>query len=311
MQQVAIGQHPDPHATLLRKALAAYHAIDPTRLLVGNGAIELIYLLATAYVRSGDCVVIVTPTFGEYAKAVAIMGAEIIQHPLTNRDNTFALDLDALLRTVQQTQPRMLFLCNPNNPTGTSHPWTTVETLLTAAPETLVVLDEAFVNFAPDHWHATGLREYPNLLILRSMTKDYALTALRVGYAIGVPEVITALEKVQPPWSVNAMAQAAALVALNDEGHMRGTLATLAKERHTLQRDLQERGFAPLPSAVHFFLVPVRSATDTTRFLLNRGILVRDTTSFGLPTHIRIAARQAADNAQLIAALVAFREEEE
>jgi L-threonine-O-3-phosphate decarboxylase len=310
MQQVTIGQHPDPRAAGLRHALAEYHDVDPAALLVGNGAVELIYLLAVAYVRPGDRVLIVTPTFGEYAQAVAIMGADVVNYPTPpDRSVSVALELDTLVRTVQHTSPRLLFLCNPNNPTGTSHPRAVVETLLAAAPDTLLVLDEAFVNFAPGHWRATSLRPHPNLLILRSMTKDYALTGLRVGYAIGAPDVIATLEKVQPPWSVNALAQEAARVALEDDNYLQRTLAALATASSDLRDTLHQRGFAPLPSAVHFFLLPVGSATDTARWLLNRGILVRDTTSFGLPAHIRIAARQAADNARLVDALVAYREE--
>ncbi|NJN68053.1 MAG: histidinol-phosphate aminotransferase family protein [Chloroflexaceae bacterium] len=308
MQRVKIDRHPDPRATPLRCALAAHHRVEPSALLVGNGAVDLIYQLATACVRPGDHVLIVAPTFGEYAAAAVMMGAAVVVHRLLP-EHGFALDIEALTRDVERFQPRLLFLCNPNNPTGTCHPRAVVETLLTAAPDTLLVLDEAFVNFVAGHWQAAALLNYPNLLILRSMTKDYALTGLRVGYALAAPEVIAALEKVQPPWSVNALAQAAALAALEDEAHLHTTLAQLAQASAALRAGLTAQGCAPLPSAVHFSLLPVRSAPDAAHWLLRRGILVRDGTSFGLPHHIRIAARCPTDNARLVAALAAGKEE--
>jgi histidinol-phosphate aminotransferase len=309
MQAVDIARHPDPRATPLRRALAEHNRIDPTMLLVGNGAADLIYQLATAYVRPGDRVLVVTPTFGEYAAAAAMMGAEVVSHQLRNLPGGFSLDIERLVHDVQRHQPRLLFLCSPNNPTGTYYEQSTVEYLLRACPDTLLVLDEAFVNFVPDHWRATNLLEHPNLLILRSMTKDYALTGLRVGYAIAAPPIVAALEKVQPPWSVNALAQAATLAALKDTDYLHHTLTQLARASADLRAELIATGFAPLPSAMHFCLLPVHSAAAWQVALLERRILVRDCTSFGLPRHIRIAARSVEDNSRLLAALSECKEE--
>jgi histidinol-phosphate aminotransferase len=309
MQAVDIACHPDPRAAPLRHALAKHNDVDPAALLVGNGAADLIYQLATAYVRPGDQVLIVAPTFGEYAAAAAMMGAEVVHHWLQHAPDGFALDTERLTRDVQRHQPRMLFLCSPNNPTGTYYEQGAVEYLLRAAPHTLLVLDEAFVNFVADPWRATDLLEHPNLLILRSMTKDYALTGLRVGYAMAAPEIIAALEKVQPPWSVNALAQAATLAALEDTDHLYNTLAQLAQSSTRLRAGLVAAGFAPLPSAAHFCLLPVHDAAAWHAALLERGILVRDCASFGLPQHIRIAARQIEENSRLLAALAECKEE--
>jgi len=311
MQAVDIARHPDPRATPLRHALAAHNGIDPTALLVGNGAADLIYQLATAYVRPGDRVLIVAPTFGEYVAAAAMMGAEVISHRLRHAPEGFYLDIERLVHDVQRHQPRLLFLCSPNNPTGTYYLQSAIEELLDAAPHTLLVLDEAFVNFVAEHyrWQATDLLERPNLLVLRSMTKDYALTGLRVGYAMAAPPIIAALEKVQPPWAVNALAQAAALAALEDEVHLYDTLAQLAQASTTLRTAFVGAGFAPLPSAVHFFLLPVESAAAWKATLLERRILVRDCTSFGLPRYIRIATRSVSDNSRLLDALAACKEE--
>ncbi len=303
MQSVAIARHPDPRATPLRHALAVHNQVEPAALLVGNGAVDLIYQLCVAYLRPGDRVLIVAPTFGEYAAASTVMGAEVVLHHLQRHPTRFTLDLDKLLAEMQRLRPRLLFLCNPNNPTGTYHDRAVVETLLAHYPDTLLVLDEAFVSFVATPWHSHDLLEYANLLILRSLTKDYALTGLRVGYAMAAPEIIAALEKVQPPWSVNALAQAATLAALADQEHLQATLASLDVARDDLVRNLTNLGLAPLDSSVHFFLVPVQDATHCQRMLVSHGILVRDATSSGLPDCIRIAARQSAENAQLLAAI--------
>ncbi len=308
MQAVPIAQHPDPRATPLRHALAAHTGVDPAAVLVGNGAADLIYQLATAYIRRGDRVVIVTPTFGEYAAAARMMGATLINHP-THPADGFALDLPALLATVQRTQPRLLFLCNPNNPTCTYYDQATIAALLHACPHTLLILDEAFVSFVAQPWPAVELLTHANLLILRSLTKDYALTGLRVGYALGHPATIAAIEKVQPPWTVNALAQAATLAALADTTHLATTLAQIRQASSALRTELVACGFAPLPSAVHFMLVPVHAAAVWQAMLLERGMLVRDCSSFGLPQHIRIAPQLPEDNRALVQAMQACQEQ--
>ncbi len=312
MQQVDIAQHPDPRATPLRHALAGREGVTPDAVLVGNGSVELLYALAIASLHPGDRVLIVSPTFGEYARAAAIMGATVEYHVFWPEYHP-VLDIETLLRDVERLQPRLLFLCNPNNPTGTYLSTGIIEHLVARvtaiAPDTLIVLDEAFIRFVTGAVGCNTLLAGGNVLLLRSLTKDYALTGLRVGYALAPPPVIAALEKVQPPWSVNALAQAAALAALDDEEHMQRSLAALMWARSDLLDNLEEQGFAPLPSALHFFLLPVGAgrATAWARHLLQLGILVRDATSFGLPGHIRIATRTPAENACLVAALVACR----
>ncbi len=302
MRRVPIGQHPDSHATPLRNLLAEIHALDPRGLIVGNGSAELIFHTAFAFVRAGDRVLIVEPTFGEYARAAALMGAEIVSFRARPEDN-FEIDFDALARVVRQVKPRIVFLCNPNNPTGTLLNRDHIERLLRDFPNTLLVLDEAFIRFVQDAWDSRPWLDFDNLLILRSLTKDYALTGLRVGYAIASPFIIEALEKVQPPWSVNALAQAAAIEALRDDGYLRDSLAALARAKDDLVDAITRLGFAVLPSRVHFFLMQVDTATQFTQRLLQEKIIVRDCTSFGLPTFVRIATRKPEENTRLIRAI--------
>jgi len=302
MRDAPIGRHPDPRATPLRGALAQIENVSANRLLVGNGSIELIYHVAVAYLRAGDRVLVVAPTFGEYAAASAMMGASVVFYR-TRPEDDFALDVDALLAEARACQPRLIFLCNPNNPTGKYLPRQAIEQIVRACPDALIVLDQAFIRFVAQTWDSRSLLDFDNLLILRSLTKDYALTGLRVGYAVASPAVIEAIEKVQPPWSVNTLAQVAALAALRDDKHLCDSLTALARAKNDLVNALTQLGMAVVPSATHFFLMQAPSASELARQLRERKIIVRDCASFELPAFVRIAARQPAENARLIGAL--------
>jgi histidinol-phosphate aminotransferase len=307
MREVRIGQHPDPRAAPLVRALADSEGLAPRHILVGNGSVDLIYRLAVAYVRAGDRVLIVGPTFGEYASATAIMGAEVMTFRALPEQN-FEVDLQALLHFAISSRPRLIFLCNPNNPTGTYLHRVAVEQLLRGCPDSLLVLDEAFVRFIADAWDSHELLTYDNLLVLRSLTKDYALTALRVGYAIGAAGVIEALAKVQPPWSVNAFGQAASIAALRDQEHLRTSLDQLRRLKEDLVRELTEAKMHLVPSRLHFFLMRVHTAQEWQRRLLEHKILVRDCTSFGLPDFVRIATQRAEENVRLVQVVMDLRE---
>ncbi|MBM3128332.1 MAG: histidinol-phosphate aminotransferase family protein [Chloroflexi bacterium] len=299
LRDVPIGRHPDPRATPLRDALAEMQNVGARQLIVGNGSVDLIYHLAVAYLRARDRVLIAAPTFGEYAASAAIMGAQIVEYR-ARAENDFAIDVDTLIDQARACNPRFIFLCNPNNPTGKYLARDEIEKMLRACPDALLVLDEAFVRFTADAWDARDLLRYDNLLILRSLTKDYALTGLRVGYALASAEIIAAIEQVQPPWSVNAFAQAATVAALRDETHLRDSLAALARAKIDLVNDLTRFGLRVVPSATHFFLVQVAAATEFARRLREHKIVVRDGTSWGLPNFIRIATRIPEENARLV-----------
>ncbi len=302
MRAVPINRHPDPRAAPLRSALADYLQVSRDQVIAGNGSVELIYHLANAYLRPGDRVLVVGPTFGEYAAAAQVMGAEVVAWAARAADD-FRVDVESLVTAADRCRLRLIHICNPNNPTGAYLPCDAIERLLTACPDSLVVLDEAFYRFAAVPWDSRSLLRHENLVILRSLTKDYALTALRAGYALAQPPIIDVLDRVQPPWSVNALAQAAAIEALRDDNHLRSSLAALASAKTELIAGLVALGLAPVASAVHFMLVPVPSAPRMTRQLADRHILVRDCTSFGLPDHIRIATQRPEQNARLLAAL--------
>ena len=298
---VPLDRYPDRECLRLRHALASEMGVPAESIVVGNGTAGLLWLLGLAFLRLHDSVLILGPTFGEYARISTLLGARV-DTMKARAEQGFTLDPEDVSTQVGDRNPRLVFVCNPNNPTGTLLANATIHRWSSDHPETLFVVDEAYLSFVGDIDSALACGA-GNLLVLRSMTKDYALAGLRLGYAAGPPQLIRALSSVRPPWSVNAFAQAAGLAALIDKAHLLRTLAALAVASSALRHGLERRGYHPHPSALHYFLLPVGSGSEWRRSLLPHGILVRDCASFGLPEYVRIASRRPEDNARLLAAL--------
>lgn len=300
----SIGQYPDRDCLALRRALGARLGVGIERIAPGNGTVELLWAVGLAYIHPGDRVLVVGPTFGEYSHVAQVFGAQVHQPtalPL-GPNGSFRIEAREIESALQIGAYRLAFLCNPNNPTGGALPLETVRSWAHANPETLFILDEAYLPFADGVQSAipdTG----ENLLVLRSMTKDYALAGLRLGYAVGPAGVIQALRLVKPPWSVNAVAQQAGLAALEDEGFLPSALADLRAHTLELVERLSALGLRPVPSCTHFFLIRVGNAAAVRLRLLRRRVQVRDCASFGLPEYIRVSTRLPEDNDRLVFAL--------
>jgi histidinol-phosphate aminotransferase len=302
LRETAVDRYPDRDALALRRALAAHLDAPLEHLLVGNGSAEILWLVALAFLEAGDRALVVGPTFGEYARAAGLMGAAVEQ-VRAREEAGFAPDAAAIAERLSRRSYRAVFVCNPNNPTGQVLALETLAEWSDAHPDTLFIVDEAYLAFAGGRVQSVLGLERPNLLALRSMTKDYALTGLRLGYAVAHPQVIAALRRVQPPWSVNAMAQAAGVAALRHPAGVRAALEMLRAEHGRLADALERRGYRTLPSAAQFFLVHVGDAASFRSALLPWGVLVRDCASFGLPEYVRIAARTPEENRRLLAAI--------
>jgi L-threonine-O-3-phosphate decarboxylase len=303
--QVPYERYPDREVLALRQVLAGHLDITPEQLLVGNGSTELIWLLALAFVRPGDHVVLVGPTFGEYTRAAILMGGHL--HFYTAQpEESFRVVPEQITQFLQQWQPRLVFVCNPNNPTGTFVTPDVIAHWATAWPGTLFIVDEAYLTFTANAPSVLPRLRH-NMLVLRSMTKAYALAGLRLGYAVGSPDVLAALQRARPPWSVNALAQAAGIAALQDTAYLTSCLERIAQAQHDLMAGLHALGLLPVPSTTHFFLMRVGHGAACRQALLERGILVRDCASFGLPDYIRVATRRPEENARLLAALAEVR----
>ena len=298
-----LSAYPDRECLVLREALAAHLGVGLDQLMVGNGSTELIHLLANAHVPPWATCLIFAPTFGEYEAAVEATDARMdfmVAYPAAD----FAWCIDSAVETIEATRPAMVFLCNPNNPTGVYLDREAVERLCAAlGPDGLLVLDTSYVPLADAGWDLLPLLHCGNVVLVRSMTKDHALAGVRLGYMVAPPPVVAATRNDQPPWSVNAVAQAAGLAAVADEAHVAAAREVIAEAKAYLQAQLAALGVPANSSAANFMLVQVGNATGVRRALLRRRVLVRDCTSFGLPDYIRIAVRRPEECARLVAAL--------
>lgn len=301
LAKVPLDRYPDRQGIALRRALARHLGVGLDQIALGNGTAELLNLIALAYVAAGDRVLIAGPTFGEYARAAQLMGGrvEIVN---ARPESDFRFDTAALERSLAEDHPRLFFLCRPNNPTGSLLPLEVLVTWAKSQPGTLFVVDEAYLAFSAGCTSALSLGT-SNVLVLRSMTKDYALAGLRLGYAVGDPKVIEPLACASPPWNTSSLAQAAGLAALADQAYLRRTLDQLAEAKVRMLAALEAQGLAPLPSSVHYYLLKVGDAAAFRSALLRRRIMVRDCTSFGLPDYVRIATRCPEENSELVEAL--------
>lgn len=293
-------RYPDRESLALRRALGHLHRVDPSQIVTGNGSAELIQLAALAFMRPGDSALVLGPTFGEYARAARLAGGIVQQWDASPADG-FAFDPSAIAAQLAKRH-RVVFVCNPNNPTGQCIPKDAIRTWATNYPKTIFIVDEAYIAFTSG-MHSAFDANAENILVLRSMTKDYALAGLRLGYALGSQKLIATLTAVRPPWNVNALAQAAGLAALRDGAHLIATLTQLRREKELLVAGLEKLGYTPVSSQTHFFLLPVDHGTAFRSTLLRHGLLVRDCASFGLPEYVRIAPRRPAENLCLLEVL--------
>jgi histidinol-phosphate aminotransferase len=295
--------YPDARCLRLRAGLSAFHDVHPDQVLAGNGSVELIWLLAQVYLGIEDAVVIVGPTFGEYEAASQRAGAAIL-HVNAIESAGFGPDVERIADAIWATAPRLTYLCNPNNPTGQALAPDEIRLLLSALGDGLLVVDEAYVELSDGVQSvALSLDEDRRLVILRSLTKSHGLAGLRLGYLLADAEVVEAVGQAQPPWTVNAFAQAAGLAALGDEEHVTGGRKLARLARAWLVDGLEQLGLHCVPSRASYWLVKVGDGRRVRDELLRRGILVRDARSFGLPSYIRVAVRPLEECERLLAAL--------
>ena len=295
--------YPDTACLRLRGALAASHDVRPDEILVGNGSVELIWLLAQTYLAPGDAALIVGPTFGEYAAAVRRQGCEPAEITVTEADG-FQPDVEEIRHRIRRIRPRLVYLCNPNNPPCQALDLADIARIAESLTDGLLVLDEAYLDLADGVTSALPVRAaHRRLVVLRSLTKSHALAGLRLGYMVADPLVVGAVGGARPPWTVNALAQAAGLAALGDERHVEAGRRLARRAKATLVDGMERLGLRCVPSRTSYWLVDVGNGRLIRDALLRRGILVRDATSFGLPSYIRVAARPLDDCERLLGAL--------
>jgi len=302
--------YPDRTCTALRRELAACHGLSPEQILVGNGSTELIYLLPRALrPRRG---LIVAPAFSEYEKALRAAGAEVRWH-LTREEEGFTLR-----GPLDSQGAELVFLANPASPSGAllSPEELSEQVRRLTAAGAVVVLDEAFIDFVEEASLKTSLPRCPRLVILRSFTKFFGIPGLRLGYLLAAPELLAQVARVQEPWSVGTLAQAAGRACLADPAFMARTREVVARERERLFEELAALpGLKPFPAQANYLLVkitvPGLSAARLRRRLLFRGLIIRDASNFtGLDERFfRVAVRTGPENQRLVAALEEVLEE--
>lgn len=306
MQQTAsqIHLYPDGNAFYLRNAMAERLGVDVNQLIFGNGSNEIIEFVAHALLGPGTNIVVSQYCFAIYPIAAHLTGADCITVPAKD----YGHNLPAMKEAITP-DTRIVFVANPNNPTGTLASHEDVLALVDAVPEhTLLVIDEAYFEFLKSPLDLVPrLQEKPNLLLMRTFSKIYGLAGLRIGYGIGHPEFIAALEKVRQPFNLNAMAQAAALAAIDDTGHLEATRANNAAGLEFLAQALSEMNIKTVTSHANFILANVGDGTGTFQKLQERGVITRPMAGYQLPEWIRISIGTPTENEHCLSVLRELR----
>src|SRR4051812_1032075 len=300
-----LNRYPDPTAAKLRGRLADRYELPVGRVAVGNGSCEILLAAAEAMLEPGAEIVYAWPSFSMYPHLAAMSGAGAITVPL---DAEGRHDLEAMAREVTHAT-RLLLVCNPNNPTATALPVAELDAFVAELPRHVaVVLDEAYVEFStlqdPDE-SLDLVRRHPNVVLLRTFSKVYGLCGLRAGYAIGSEEFRLAVDRVRQPFSVNALAQAAAAEALQHQDEVERRVERTAIERLHVESGLEERGLETTDSQANFSWVSLgeREEADVVRGLAERGVLVRAGAGLGQEGWLRITYGNRDENDRLLTAL--------
>jgi histidinol-phosphate aminotransferase len=298
-----VHRYPDTSAAALRQALAERAGLPAESVICSNGSDELVFLLCVAFLREGDEAVMANGTFISYLLRTLEMGGRAVRVPL--RDYTH--DLAALVQAITP-QTRLLFVCNPNNPTGTTNGAAEIHNLLEQVPpDVLVVMDEAYIEYVTRSDYPDLLPELrndrQNVILLRTFAKIYGLAGLRLGYAYGHPEVISYLDRARPTFNVNALAQVAGIAALSDTEHVERSRAHAHVCRDFFARELVALGLQPIASETNFVAVDVGDDDRISDGLRERGFTVTPLSGWGLPGLIRISFGTEEENQRFMRAL--------
>jgi len=297
-----VARYPDGNGFELKTALARHHGIAPEQIVLGNGSNDVLELAARVFLRPGAAAVFSRHAFAVYPLVTQAMGAVCIETPARN----FGHDLDAMLAAIAP-QTRIVFIANPNNPTGTLLPSSQVEAFLRKAPrEVLVVLDEAYYEYLPAESRGNSvnwLGEFPNLAITRTFSKAYGLAGLRVGYALASREVADLMNRVRQPFNVNSLAQAAAVAALADQEFVQRSHDLNGRGMARITAGFGKMGVDFIPSFGNFVSFRVGDARSAYRRLLELGVIVRPIANYGMAEYLRVTVGLPEENERFLAAL--------
>jgi len=298
-----VNRYPDGDCFYLRRALAKRLKVSPRQLIFGNGSDEIIVLAVRVFVNPGDEVIIADPSFLIYGIAARIAGADVKAVPLKD----FAYDLGGMQKAVTD-KTRIIFLGNPDNPSGKYLTQKQLEDFLNGLRENIIVfIDEAYYEYvrSKDYVDSLGLlKKHKNIIVSRTFSKMYGLAGLRVGYGVAGEEMIDCLNRIREPFNVNSLAQAAALACLNDQPYYRTIAREIERQREVLYRGVRKLGLKYVESYTNFVLIDMRQdASGIAKALLGKGVIVRDMSFWGLKQFIRVTIGTGAENKRFLNAL--------
>jgi histidinol-phosphate aminotransferase len=297
-----LNRYPDGSSYYLKEKLSKVFNLPMERILVGNGSNELIELAIRTFITPGEEVIQASPTFLVYEKVVNGAGGELVSVALKD----FRIDLDAIKKAIT-TKTKLIFINNPNNPTGTGLTKKELEDFIASVPKDIViVIDEAYIEFSSDKV-ANGidfLDKYDRIIILRTFSKLYGLAGLRIGYGFSSAEIVDYINRVRQPFNSNLLAQAAAVAALDDTDFVNKTLTLVKEGLKYLYKNLVEMGLFYIPTETNFFLIKVPSgAKNIYQLMLKEGVIIRSMDSYGLKEYIRINVGLPEENERFIRTL--------
>jgi histidinol-phosphate aminotransferase len=299
-----IALYPDGNGFDLKDALVKRYGVTHASVTLGNGSNDLLELAARAFLAPGDKVVYSAHAFAVYALATQAVGATGISVPATD---VYGHDLPAMQKAATDNKVKMVFIANPNNPTGTFLTPDELQTFLRGLPpEMLVVLDEAYNEYLPEdkrYDSVSWLKEFPNLIISRTFSKAYGLAGLRVGYAMANEQVTDMMNRVRQPFNVNSVAQAAAVAALRDVSFVKKTFELNRRGMVQITDGLVKLGLGYIPSYGNFVAFRIGNASATYRRLLELGVIVRPIANYDMPDWLRVSIGLESENAKFLSAL--------
>lgn len=296
-----LNRYPDANATDLKNAIASKYGLVPEQIIVTNGADELITLISETFLEQGDEIIVPTPSFSEYEFGAHLMEAKVIQVPL---EEDYQFNVEKIVSSITE-KTKLIYICSPNNPTGTYMPKSQLEQILRSLPEhVLLVMDGAYSHFATAKDYTDGIeyikKGFP-ILALQTFSKVYGLAGLRVGFGLAAEPIINNILKVKEPFNVNSIAQVAAIAAITDVEHIKMSQEVNSHGRIQLYEAFSEMGLTYTESMSNFLLVDFGTkATDVYNKLLTKGFIVRKGSTWNLPNHLRISVGTFKENKMLI-----------
>ena len=297
-----LARYPDGNGFELKQALSTRFGVAMDGIVLGNGSNDVLELAARAFLAPGLSAVYSQHAFAVYPLAVQAIGAQGIAVPAKD----YGHDLDAMARALRP-DTRIVFVANPNNPTGTFVPGKALESFIAGLPQdVLLVLDEAYTEYLrPEHRYDSmaWLKKYPNLVITRTFSKVYGLAGLRVGYAVSSPAVADLMNRVRQPFNVNSLSLTAAAAALDDEQFIRESYELNCRGMDQIVAGLKKQGLQHIPSYGNFVTFKVQGAAAVFQKLLRAGVIVRPIAAYGMPDHLRVSVGLESENARFLDAL--------